>query len=394
MENNNHKSIKACFYLQRTFVRVGHAMAKNFQETYGVNNFCALVATRWSYNYLLEQKDINYTSLLLEEDIHNNYREEKLDYEYLKKLEKEYGLPNLWPYLMVDRVLMNGQLVREYPYDQAQYNHEDLMKILQVTAKNIIKFLDEQKPDFIFFAVIGNINSYLLYEIAKKRGIKVIVGEMSRFPDSYMITNNFQKFEWTEKYWQQLQSGQKIINLEMENKIKNYINNFNNKPITYNSVDSPKKQPINRRRQFRFLLPKNWLKSIKGLRQIFYEYYFGAQKNDYSAIKPWGYIIDRIKRKLRMLRGFEDLYDKINEKEDFVYFSLSVEPEIALLLYAPFATNQINIIKNIASSLPLHYKLYVKEHPSMMGYRPRRFYKEIKKCLMSNLSSRKLLVLN
>lgn len=374
-----NKKIKACFHLQRTFVKIGNAMARNLKEKYGVEEFCALVATRWSYSYLLKQQDINYTTLILDEDIHDSYKQEILDIDYIKNLEKEYGLPNLWPYLMVDRVLMSNQLIREYPYDNPQYSHEELMRILQTTAKKIIKFLDEEKPDFIFFSVMGNVSSYLLHEIAKKRGTKIIFGELSRFPDSYMITNNFEHFEWAEERFQKLQSGEDTIKFELEEKIKSYIKNFYNKPVCYNSVDSPKTQPINRKRQLRFLLPDHWLKTIKGFYKMFYDYYFGFQKNDYTTPSVWHYILDRVKRKLRMIYGFDDLYDDIDEKDNFVYFSLSVEPETTLLLNAPFASNQLSVIKNVARSLPVDYKLYVKEHPSMMGYRTRKFYKEIKK---------------
>ena len=42
-------------------------------------------------------------------------------------------------------------------------------------------------------------------------------------------------------------------------------------------------------------------------------------------------------------------------------------------------SNQINIIKELARALPIHYKLYVKEHPLMVGDRTRAFYKSIKK---------------
>ena len=55
----------------------------------------------------------------------------KLDIEYLHFLEKEYGIPNLWPYLHIDRVVMHGQLIREYPHDQPLLSHEEMMRLLR-----------------------------------------------------------------------------------------------------------------------------------------------------------------------------------------------------------------------------------------------------------------------
>ena len=75
--------------------------------------------------------------------------EEKLDLDFLKKFEQEYGLPYLWPYLALDRVIMFNLLEREYPYDTPKYTHEEMMRILQVKAKAVIKFLEKEKPNFL-----------------------------------------------------------------------------------------------------------------------------------------------------------------------------------------------------------------------------------------------------
>ncbi len=364
--------------MQRSFVRVGHAMAIQFKKKYGVHDFCALVSTRYSYNFLKNQRDIAYTSLLLDEKLHESYKVEKLDIEYLKKMETEYGIPFLWPYLLVDRVLMHGQLLREYPYDQTQYSHEDLMKLLQVTIREVINFIEREKPDAIFFAVINNMSSYVLYEVAKKRGIRVIFGELSRFPDSYMITNDFKRYYWAEENWHKIQSGEiKLKETEVE-EINSYITQFAETPRPYHQGDSPDRQPINRLRQFKFLHPKNWLKSLGGVAFMFKQYYSKNWKG-YTSISPWNHLLDRMKRKIRMLVGFEDLYDEVAPGEDFVYFPLAVEPEIFLLLYAQHATNQLFYVRQLARSLPLNFKLYVKEHPAMVGYRTKTFYKELKK---------------
>ncbi|MEM3063296.1 MAG: hypothetical protein QW303_07120 [Nitrososphaerota archaeon] len=67
--------------------------------------------------------------------------------------------------------------------------------------------------------------------------------------------------------------------------------------------------------------------------------------------------------------------------EKFIFFPLQTEPERSLLLAAPFQTDQLGIIKNIAKSLPIDYKLYVKEHPTQLvrDWRKTSFYKQIMK---------------
>ena len=68
---------------------------------------------------------------------------------------------------------------------------------------------------------------------------------------------------------------------------------------------------------------------------------------------------------------------KINEDSRFIYFPLHVEPERQTLIVAPFYTNQIELITNIVKSLPVGYKLFVKEHSGqkISGWREISYYK-------------------
>ena len=54
-------------------------------------------------------------------------------------------------------------------------------------------------------------------------------------------------------------------------------------------------------------------------------------------------------------------------------------PERTILISSPFNTNQVEIIKHISKSLPIGYRLYVKEHPVQVirEWRKISFYKDI-----------------
>ncbi|KKR81063.1 MAG: hypothetical protein UU28_C0028G0002 [Parcubacteria group bacterium GW2011_GWD2_40_9] len=163
--------MKILFFLQRNFARFGHALAVNLKKE-GFNKFSAYAQLRLAKEILENQNDIKYEQLLLDEDIHKEYKKEKLDYEFLRKLEVDYGIPNLWPYITTDRTLMYSILPREYPSDKPMYSHEDMLRILQIKAKIIIKLLEETKPDYVFLSFIGTTSSMLLYHIARKMKIK------------------------------------------------------------------------------------------------------------------------------------------------------------------------------------------------------------------------------
>lgn len=60
--------------------------------------------------------------------------------------------------------------------------------------------------------------------------------------------------------------------------------------------------------------------------------------------------------------------------ERFVYYPLHKQPEASIDVVGRYYNNQLENIKRIAHALPLHTKLYVKEHPSAIGCRSLAFY--------------------
>jgi len=61
----------------------------------------------------------------------------------------------------------------------------------------------------------------------------------------------------------------------------------------------------------------------------------------------------------------------------YIYFPLQLQPEASTASRAPFYMNQLSTIENISKSLPLGYKLLVKEHPIALGMNNISFYKKI-----------------
>ncbi len=370
--------MKVCFLLQRRFAYVGHAMAAAFKKRYGVDQFCGYVYSRSSLEFLKSQKEINYTKLLLDEDIHPRYKDEPLNLAYLKWLEKEYGTPNLWPFIDIDRIIRHGLFVREYPMDTPKYTHEEMMRLTQVYAKAIIKFLDEEKPNVIIFSVVGTLSTMLLYYIAKKKGIKTLFIETTRVGTRYTVTENYGDLSYVQNTFKQLQGGRKTYP-ELKKQAEQFLWDFQKTPTAYNPGDTSTARPTNRKKQFSFLLPKNLYRSLCWAVKPWTAYLANNYRGDYTVIKPWHHTWDRIKRKFRVMIGFDDLYDNPDPLENFAFFALQLEPEINYSLTAPFYKDQAWVIKQIARSLPIHFKLYVKEHPAMYGYRTRKFYKELTK---------------
>jgi len=103
--------------------------------------------------------------------------------------------------------------------------------------------------------------------------------------------------------------------------------------------------------------------------------YFGRSKS--------GVLLNAIQQVLqkRSRSSFinKNLLTSVDFSEKFIYFPLGVDEEHSLLITAPYYTNQIETIRHVAKSMPINYKLYVKEHPSSVtrNWKSISDYKEI-----------------
>jgi len=90
------------------------------------------------------------------------------------------------------------------------------------------------------------------------------------------------------------------------------------------------------------------------------------------------FFIFRIRKFIIQNLSFSNL-DSINKQDKYIYFPLHVEPESSLMIDGPRGIDQFALIQKISLQLPINWKIYVKEHPNMIGWRPFTFYKKLKK---------------
>lgn len=368
--------MKGLIVLQRNFSKIYHAVAVELHRNYGVKNFCGYVS-RKAESFARSQKDIQYTNILVNEDVHDLYKKEKLDLDYIKNLEKEYGIPNMWPYVGVDRTLTLSIPPKFYSGLQLDpaYSHEEMLRLIQATARAIISFLDSEKPDFILFPTPpGSLGPYLLYEIAKKRNIKTFMNFLTTVGQRITLSEDYRTFSGPAELFHEKPEN---ISDASYQKAREFLKNFREKYTIYDQrPEYIKRDP---RGYLKFLKPIRFLKAITGVINHTAKYIADPHKNDYNSEPPFYYIKNRLQQKLRDFRGVRDLYDEADYEENFAFFPLHFEPEVSILLLAPFFRDQLYLARLVARSLPVHFKLYLKEHPIMQSYRPRWFYKELKR---------------
>lgn len=369
--------MKACILIQNQYAKVGHAIAMELRAKHGFTNFCAYVLSPGAKEFITAQTDIVYSPILVDHELHAAYVQETVDVNYIKKFETTYGPPHLWHYLYSDRKLMMsiGPKEETTTVIDPLYSHEDLLKIFQARAKAIEAMLQKERPDVIFFFAIGTIGHLLLFHIAKKLGIKTVNIDFPRIGNLISLSEDYNTLTGVETLFKKYQE---LPEAAAQAAAKKFLENFRStgslgleyleidKAINpaYNTSRVPK---ISKTIRYLITLTKNYLKN----RELFT---YGM-----TDMNPLRFVLYKCRQRIRQLQGLDELFSDPIPGEEYAFYPLHYEPELATLLLSPAYFDQVALIRNIARSLPLHYKLYVKEHPTMIFRRPKNYYRELLK---------------
>ncbi len=342
---------KIIFYHDFSLYTFG--LAKSLQEMYECDLYSIIDLTDHMNNFFQKQQIVKYTKTWFLYD-HISQKIQKPDLEYLSKIEEKYGI-ELWKLAYNDRIF--------YKYNNFyKFTTDEVLFIIEQECKFFEKILDDVKPDFIILTLTNNFKNHLFYELCKAKGVKVMMMISARVGNKVIISQNENSIDYLDKQY----SNEKIRTI---NELKSYLTDkkiYDNLASATNVFLKSKLDAIKAGINF-FIFSRNT--NLK----THYTYY-GRKKH-----KVFFYtILMSLKKRYRSFfinKNF--IKDLGNEK--FIFFPLIVEPERSLLIDAPFYTNLIELITNIIKSLPVGYKLYVKEHPGMntRDWRSISFYKQI-----------------
>ena len=290
--------------------------------------------------FFQEQKLVNFkNSWFLHDYIKNT--EQKPDLEYLEKFEKKYQI-NLMQLAINERIFYRFN-------DFYQFSSNQILNILSQECKLFEEILEKTKPDYFITTLTSFHHDHLFYEICKRKNIKVLMIYMSKLGHRCVISQqaNYLDFEI------------KLSDVKTKNRgFDELLDYFKSFDIVKQIENYKSKAGTSKLKKFQAL--KNFLKNgEQNSNQTNYPYY----GRDRSKV-----LLFEIKKSRQVQKRYsfinKNLGFDIPQNEKFVYYPLHIEQERNLLLAAPFFTNQIELIRNIAKSLPVSHKLLVKEHPA------------------------------
>ena len=343
---------KILFWMDTDFTQ--YCLGYYFQQYSEFEMFGIIDVPNKPKKFFSKQKLVNFKKIWFYFDYIEKHDVEP-DMEYLSKFEKKYSIDLL-------KLGINERILYRYN-DFYKFSTKEILLILEQECKLFESILDEINPDFVIIGWPTLHNKQLFYELAKSRGIKVLVSfptkigkrcAISSIPHKVHFKTKFDDMESKNITFEELQKILKSDNLS--GRVKNTIKNLKNK------------KSIRLKSAISFLSSEN--SNIK----THYTYY-GRTK-----FRVLFYEVNQLLRKFFRYSFINKKFIKKPDfKKPFIFFPLHLEPEQQTLISTPLFTNQIEFIRQVVKSMPVEFELYVKEHmgQAFRFWRPITYYKEI-----------------
>lgn len=321
----------------------------------GKFNFIGIVTTKQDMEFFQKQRIVPFKKLIYYPECYINKSSYNLN--NLKKFEKDFNV-NLWLDLFSERSFY------KYWVEFHKFSKEEIFSITERSIDFFINIFKKYEPKLVLTQFVGeNISNLLLYRIAKKMDVRILMPHVSYIHNKIIMTNNFISKEISDEYKKIIldfdddseKYNEKFIKQKYVAETVNIILNFNYNTTTFS-------QKIN-----------HFIKRLSNDPEPIYKN-IGKTK-----LKM---LIHRFKNNFRIKSREKFLYENSNEiieEEKFIYFPLTSEPEAYKLITTPFYSNQVTFVENVAKSIPIDTVLYVKEHPvqKIKSWRDIKDYKKI-----------------
>ena len=324
-------------------------LAKYLQNDINAEFFAIYDVTDKPKKFFREQKLVNFQKSWFYHDFIQK-KATNPDLNYLKEFEKKYGI-NLLKLALNERIFLFNEFYK--------FSTDEIISILEQECKFFENAIEEIKPDFVIMVRPYFHHDTIFFQLCKAKGIKILELDTTRFPkysmvgldekknayENFKISGKIRSFEELQEYRKRNSSFKQNVDFESTNR------DFVSTGLDY-------------------IFSKN--ENIK----THYTYY-GRNKINVLI----NYVYDFFRKRYRKKFIDRCLLKKFTEDKKFLLYTLQVEHEVGILLAAPFFLNQVELIKNIAKSMPIDHLLLVKEHPAcyLRSWREINTYKELAK---------------
>lgn len=281
---------------------------------------------------------------------------------------------SLWQAVLADRRVIYGEFCKVKDDFLSRYTHEEIRSLVYHSLCKIEEFINEVNPEFVFGFAPVTLLEVLIIKYCQVKNIKILLLRSSKVDDRIVFYDNLYLLPsliTSKLYCEEYIESENLENANV------YLQKIQNSKITnYEGAHDPKyffRNPS---------LISIFIRFLSSIRIFLIKYKNLNTRTDKHIPNPIiNYYYNYIYKYFRIIK-LKKFYLKktlkiISESQNYGFFALHSEPEIALQLNGRVFTNQIELVKNIALALPINYKLLIKEHPRSYGLRDIKFYSDL-----------------
>jgi len=314
-------------------------MSYYLQKMHDAEFYAIVDITNKPKKFFQEQKLVTFKKIWY---FHDHIKSDKKpDLQYLSSFEKKYNI-NLWKLAINERIFYRF-------FNFHKFTSDEILSIDESACKLFENILNEVKPDFVLTKEPGFHHLEIFYQLSKAKGVKVLIlsqpkigykCRISEDPNNINEIKELNQVTITGRGFQDMLDYRK--SLDASKQIKKYVEKHGSSK----------------------------LELLKAASNFFFKSNYEIEKTHYNYFgrKKWNvlfYMIKMsIKKKFREKFIKKNLLLQPNFSENYIYFPLGVDLERNILIGAPFFTNQTEVIRHIAKSLPIGCTLFVKENPA------------------------------
>ncbi len=348
-------SYNKCYYNQNTYYRFKEELPE--VTLYDVRDICA------QYTEGLNRKKKNRVS--------------PVDLAYLEEIEQTYThFKNLNMQLMCSQ---ENTKHYHWRYYWTVTDYDENMYWLELNYRKILKIFQEFKPDMILDFDNAELQRTIINEVAYVRGIPYITVEYSKF--GYYKYPTFQNTNGIDDYVRKAYERNLKKSREEMAESYAYIEDYRQKTTIMNREFANTVTAQYRRDSLLWIL-----RVMRGKLHYFWNMDLSARNLKlkrtnrilYAPSLPYmkHYLQTMLVRRKYM--GKNKLFEAPVQGEAYVYMPLHLIPESTVFVKASYYVDELNLIEQVSKSLPVGWKLYVKEHQAMLGERGVAFYRKVR----------------
>lgn len=254
-----------------------------------------------------------------------------------------------------------------------EFHYEDAVGMITQTYQFLDFVFQTEKPDAVVSELPANLFSEVAYHLCRKYALSYLGFTGSKMNGRFDIFDQKHTCSKYEETYRKLRT----ISKEEETVARSFLETF----LPHEQIATSEKDPargsylkhlwLYLKREGSMVQP--WLRYLRE-RATYKEYDYESEVSlKVTLLRPWKAFL-RIANRLLT----SNMFDKPREGDIFFLFPLQLKPEASTSALATYFSNQLQSVQNVAFSLPFPCKLYVKEHPAMIGTNTRAFYRKLK----------------